>query len=397
MSVPNMPPRPTGAGRPQGTRRPPAQGARPQGAAPGGYRPQPQRPQPRPAAAPRQGGVPRRHPLLPFALACVCALVLGVVLQALLPNGFSLSGAPAGEAVAAVAEIEASDTVQINEVMTANGRLFRDSAGRTPDWIEVRNASGEMVELEGWTLARGAEESHMFIFPQRTLAPGECVLVFADSTYEDGADGYHAPFSLKAAGDTLMLFNPAGVAVEAINIPALAQNTVYRRVDGGWEVSAQYTPGMENTEESYRAMTTAVTGSDVVVSEVMSGNTRTLAAEDGQYYDYIELVNLSGADVDISGWYLSDDAADTMAWRIPDGTVVPAGGYLLFYASGNDAGMHTNFRLSAEGEAAVLTNAKGQIVSIADYDILDPDQAFSRRADGSYTTDLAPTPGAANE
>ena len=73
----------------------------------------------------------------------------------------------------------------------------------------------------------------------------------------------------------------------------------------------------------------------------MSGNTRTLAAEDGQYYDYIELVNLSGADVDISGWYLSDDAADTMAWRIPDGTVVPAGGYLLFYASGNDAGMRT--------------------------------------------------------
>ena len=95
----------------------------------------------------------------------------------------------------------------------------------------------------------------MFVFPQRTLAPGECVLVFADSTYADGADGYHAPFSLKAAGDTLMLFNPAGVAVEAINIPALAQNTVYRRVDGGWEVSAQYTPGMENTEESYQAMT----------------------------------------------------------------------------------------------------------------------------------------------
>ena len=195
----------------------------------------------------------------------------------------------------------------------------------------------------------------------------------------------------------MRLFKPAGVPLVPIYIPALAQNTVYRRVDGGWEVSAQYTPGMENTEESYRAMTTAVTGSDVVVSEVMSGNTRTLAAEDGQYYDYIELVNLSGADVDISGWYLSDDAADTMAWRIPDGTVVPAGGYLLFYASGNDAGMHTNFRLSAEGEAAVLTNAKGQIVSIADYDILDPDQAFSRRADGSYTTELAPSPGAANE
>ena len=101
--------------------------------------------------------------------------------------------------------------------------------------------------------------------------------------------------------------------------------------------------------------------------------------------------------MDISGWYLSDDVADSMAWRVPEGTVVPANGYLLFYASGTDAGLHTNFRLSAEGESAVLTNDKGQIVSIADYDILDADQAFSRRADGSYTTELAPTPGAANE
>ena len=237
----------------------------------------------------------------------------------------------------------------------------------------------------------------MFIFPQRTLAPGECVLVFADSTYQDGADGYHAPFSLKAAGDTLMLFNPAGVAVEAINIPALGKNAVYRRVEGGWEVSSQYTPGMENTSENYRAMTEAITPSDVVINEVMAGNTRTFADEDGRYWDYIELCNTSGADVDISCWYLSDDVADSMAWRVPEGTVVPANGYLLFYASGQDTLLHTNFRLSAEGEAAVLTNDKGQIVSIADYDILDADQAYSRRADGSYTTELAPSPGAANE
>ena len=271
--------------------------------------------------------------MLPFILICAGVLALGVVLQALLPNGFSLTGgAVGGGAVTAVAEIEASDTVQLNEVMTSNGRLFRDAAGRTPDWVEVRNASSEMVELEGWTLARGAEESHMFVFPQRTLAPGECVLVFADSTYADGANGYHAPFSLKAAGDTLMLFNPAGVAVEAINIPALAQNTVYRRVEGGIDIRIGYTPGAENTEENYRAMTLAITPSDVVINEVMAGNTRTLAAEDGQYYDYIELANTSGADVDISGWYLSDDAADNMAWRVPEGTVVPANGYLLLYA-----------------------------------------------------------------
>ena len=103
--------------------------------------------------------------------------------------------------------------------------------------------------------------------------------------------------------------------MEAINIPSLNKNTVYRRVGDVWEVSSEYTPGMGNTAESYQAMISAVTPTDVVISEVMAGNTSTLQADDGRYYDYIELANLSGADVDIGGWYLSDSVEENMAWR----------------------------------------------------------------------------------
>lgn len=384
MAAPGTPaPRPA-----QGAARPQANPARPQGAAN----------RPRPQKEVQPGRALRRHSAyMPFAVACVCALALGVVLQLLMPNGFSLGGGDANDAVVAVAEIHASSTVQINEVMTSNSRLLRDAADNAPDWIEVRNASAEPVNLAGWTLARTAEENHMFVFPDRVLAPGECALVYADSTYADAEGGYHAPFSLKAAGDTLMLFNPSGVAVEAVNIPALSKNTVYRRVGDVWEVSAEYTPGLENTSENHQSMFTAMTASDVVISEVMASNTRTLQAEDGMYYDYIELANLSGADVDIGGFYLSDDVLESAAWRIPDGTVIPANGYVLFCASGLNEGAHTSFRLAAEGEEAVLANRLGQVLSVAEYDILEDDQAYSRRADGSYTADLPPTPGAANE
>ena len=304
MAAPGTPaPRPA-----QGAARPQANPARPQGAAN----------RPRPQKEVQPGRALRRHSAyMPFAVACVCALALGVVLQLLMPNGFSLGGGDANDAVVAVAEIHASSTVQINEVMTSNSRLLRDAADNAPDWIEVRNASAEPVNLAGWTLARTAEENHMFVFPDRVLAPGECALVYADSTYADAEGGYHAPFSLKAAGDTLMLFNPSGVAVEAVNIPALSKNTVYRRVGDVWEVSAEYTPGLENTSENHQSMFTAMTASDVVISEVMASNTRTLQAEDGMYYDYIELANLSGADVDIGGFYLSDDVLESAAWRIP--------------------------------------------------------------------------------
>lgn len=357
-------------------------------------RPQADRPQTQktPARAPR-----RKSPYATFVVLCACALALGVALQALLPNGFSLGAGAGGGETAPVAEIHASDTVQINEVMTSNSRLLRDVRGDTPDWVEVRNASDAPVELAGWTLSRGADESHAFVFPARTLSPGECVLIYADSAYTQADGDYHAPFSLRAAGDTLMLFNPAGVAVEAINIPALAKNTVYRRVGDVWEVSGEYTPGLANTRENHQSMFKAMTPSDVVISEVMAANVNAAAADDGMFYDYIELVNLSSQEVDISGFYLSDSASDSAAWRIPDGMVIPANGYMLFYASGRNEGMHTNFRLASEGEEAVLSNRLGQVLSVVDYDILVENQACSRRADGSYTTDLPPTPGAANE
>ena len=182
--------------------------------------------------------------MLPFILICVGVLALGVALQALLPNGFSLTGGTVGGgAVTAVAEIEASDTVQINEVMTSNDpplpRRGGPHAGLGGGAQRLRRGGGTGGLDAG---ARGRGEPHVHFPPSARWPRASACWCSPIPTYEDGADGYHAPFSLKAAGDTLMLFNPAGVAVEAINIPALGKNAVYRRVEGGWEVSSQFTP-----------------------------------------------------------------------------------------------------------------------------------------------------------
>ena len=297
-----------------------------------------------------------------------------------------------------MAEIHASDTVQINEVMTSNSRLLRDVRGDTPDWVEVRNASDAPVELAGWTLSRGADESHAFVFPARTLSPGECVLIYADSAYTQADGDYHAPFSLRAAGDTLMLFNPAGVAVEGHQHSGAGEKHRLpprgRRLGGFRRIHSrpcQY-PGKPPEH---------VQGHGAFGCGDQRGHGRERQRRGGRRRHVLttiyELVNLSSQEVDISAFYLSDSASDSAAWRIPDGTVIPANGYMLFYASGRNEGMHTNFRLASEGEEAVLSNRLGQVLSVVDYDILVENQACSRRADGSYTTDLPPTPGAANE
>jgi hypothetical protein len=70
--------------------------------------------------------------------------------------------------------------------------------------------------------------------------------------------------------------------------------------------------------------------------------------------------------VDISGWYLSDDFVrtnstggyDLKKYRIPDGTVLPAGGFKVFYERDfNTLNPAAPFSLSQYGETVYLSSA----------------------------------------
>ena len=160
------------------------------------------------------------------------------------------------------------------------------------------------------------------------------------------------------------------------------------------------TPGMLNSEENYRALNEPRSDSPVIVTELMSTNSATLADENGQYYDYIELYNRSGEAVNLSGWYLSDDSARARKWRFPDVTL-QAGEYLVVFASGLDrkddpAHLHTSFSLSSEGEEVVLSDVNGREMDSVQFDLLQRDVAWSRADDGSWSSVKQPSPGRAN-
>jgi hypothetical protein len=77
------------------------------------------------------------------------------------------------------------------------------------------------------------------------------------------------------------------------------------------------------------------------INEFMASNTRAFPdiIDFEDYPDWIELHNPNLEDASLDGFFLSDDPASPFKWPIPDGAVVPAGGYLLFMADGNDAGV----------------------------------------------------------
>jgi hypothetical protein len=88
----------------------------------------------------------------------------------------------------------------------------------------------------------------------------------------------------------------------------------------------------------------------VVVNEVMAHSHNAAP-------DWIELHNNSGEDLNLGGWYLSDDPDMPMKYRIADGTILPGNGYLVFYedtsfgTDSSDPGALIPFGLSENGES----------------------------------------------
>ena len=139
----------------------------------------------------------------------------------------------------------------------------------------------------------------------------------------------------------------------------------------------------------------------VRVNEFMALNANSIMDEDGDYSDWIELVNDSTATINIQGWALTDDADDTQKWLFPDMTIAP-GQYLVVFASGKDRidadkELHTNFKLSGDGEYLALYNGLGNIVTefSPGFPAQVQDVSFAY-FDGNFLATLIPTPGEEN-
>ncbi len=102
----------------------------------------------------------------------------------------------------------------------------------------------------------------------------------------------------------------------------------------------------------------------VVINELMASNSNSAFDEQGDFEDWIELYNTNNHSVDLGGFYLSDDTSNLSNWQIPTGTSIAANGYLIIWCDNdlNDGPLHANFKLSAGGEAAILSDPSLSIV-----------------------------------
>lgn len=111
--------------------------------------------------------------------------------------------------------------------------------------------------------------------------------------------------------------------------------------------------------------------------------------------EYIELYNANGFAVDLGGWMVDDVAGGGSApYGLPDGTVIPARGYLLLFR--NQTGVALN---NSGGDSVRLLSPDGAVVDQVAYTATARDEAYSKTVDGGtvWARDYPPSPGASNQ
>ena len=137
----------------------------------------------------------------------------------------------------------------------------------------------------------------------------------------------------------------------------------------------------ERAEYEFFSITTS---GDIVINEFMAANTSLVSDQDGEYDDWIELYNNSNSSVNLSGYYLSDDASETNKWAFPD-TTIGSGNYLIIWADKDSLqeGLHCNFKLSASGETILLSSTSGGIIDEVSFGNQSDDISTGRYPNGT--------------
>jgi len=141
----------------------------------------------------------------------------------------------------------------------------------------------------------------------------------------------------------------------------------------------------------------------LAINEVMASNEDTLATVRGKRgLDWIELHNSSDLDLDVTGWYLSDNPEQKSSkWRKIQGRcLVPAHGYAIVWVDSdyldfapNEA--YVRMGLSKKGETVFLATPGGRQLSVLTLGQQFKDVSYGVTEDG-YGYFRTPTPGSEN-
>ena len=297
---------------------------------------------------------------------------------------------PAPVATTSPTVVSGHGELMISEVLASNTLL--QLAGTFPDMVELFNSGGSTVDLSGLTMSDDPEEPGKFVFPPgSTLAAGAYMLLFGASDPE--TPGLHLGFGLGANGDSIYLFD-GGSVVDSVSFGLQIPNLSIGRTGAGLDTWAlgQVTPGSANVTQPLGDPNGLRINEWLTQPELVFER------------DFIEVYNPSALPVAIGGMGISDEpATDLQRYQMPALSFVPAGGFTVFSAIGDDASagnaLELPFKLGSDQGWLAISGTNGVEIDEVHYLCHRHDVSQGRAVDGgpAYEDFILPSPGISNE
>jgi hypothetical protein len=141
----------------------------------------------------------------------------------------------------------------INEIMGSNS-LDMDEDGDSPDWIEIYNASDNMVSLKDFWLSDTSEKLNKWKFPEVEIEPGKYFLVFASGkNRSDPEKPLHTNFRLSEKDEGVYLSDDKGIIVDFVSVERFPRDIScgVEKATGKMVYFSEATPGKENNSQAF--------------------------------------------------------------------------------------------------------------------------------------------------
>ena len=222
-----------------------------------------------------------------------------------------LAAATPGATNGAVATLGLASAIRFNEWMA--------NPWSGSDWFELYNTGNQPVDLGGSSLSdhpASVGTNQFRVAPLSFIPANGWVKWVADGQPDVGRN--HVNFVLNADGESLRLYGPTQALIDAVYYGYQSAGISEGRLPDGSTNTVRFPGSPTPGEGNYQVL------GNVVINELLANP---IAPQE----EAIELFNPSATPLAIGGWYLSNLRNNDKKFRIPDGTLLPANGFKVFY------------------------------------------------------------------
>ena len=334
-------------------------------------------------------------------------------------------------------------SVVVNELMTKNevNPYYTDPSGAGCDWVEFYNHGTEAVDIGGLFISdKGKDATDVDIYQisdanaaiTTIAAKGFLTIIFGASDangvdMEGIVDGkVFIPTGLSSTKDIAVALFEADMSL-IDESPAFAdlevEKSLGRETDAAenWLVFDVPTPNASNSDQPLPANVLI----NEIITKVLTESHSYYTDPQGDFADWVEIINTGGMPMDLGGYYFSDrgeEAPVEEMYLVPDTdpsvTTVPAGGRLMvIFGAANEAGedmdgiidgmlfIPTGLKPSKDVAVAIFEADQTTLVTVSEkfnadgpFGELEDDKSLGRVDDGGSEWQIfdIPTPNEAN-